>query len=202
MAEYTPLERETLDIMGRTNFSHLKSSEIVGLYSRFAECRPEVQREIVAQFPVFARLAATSLETCRSILSEIIESDDNSVEHVYEVINRDMDALAEDDGEYYNLASKIQADVSKCLDDPSMTPNEKLELIDREMELLRQVGEKNTETKEHRKETVRIAAEKDTEKRDFDRDAVLAACMTIASTLGSGIALLGVSSIIRLPKKP
>ena len=80
--EYNALEKQTLDILGRTDFKAIKKDETVSITSMLSNMRPEVAKEAIKQFPELANLLKSSLSECKEMLSKIVESDDDSVQHV------------------------------------------------------------------------------------------------------------------------
>ena len=50
---YTPAEKNILSLMKRTDFRNIGRNEIVSLTSKIAELRPDVAKEIIAQFPEY-----------------------------------------------------------------------------------------------------------------------------------------------------
>lgn len=81
--EYTPIERQTLDIMKRTDFKNLSKSDVVSIVSKLSELRPDVAKEVIAQFPEFAKLIRSSMEEYKDTLGNIIDSDDESIKQVH-----------------------------------------------------------------------------------------------------------------------
>ena len=199
--EYTQEEQQALALMGRANFAHIKADEMVSLCSRLVECRPEVARDIIAQFPEFTRLVSTSMETYKDILGDIIASDDSSIGHVYEAVERDVAALDTERDEFYKTAHMVLGDISKCLDDPNMSPEDKKQILDQEMDLLARVDAKDTETKQQRKAAISIADRKDSEKRKFNWNIVATASSLVIAAVGIGFGVLGGNASFKLPKK-
>lgn len=54
--EYTPIEQQTLAIMRKTDFKNLSKSDVLSIASKLGELRPDVVKEVIVQFPEFAKL--------------------------------------------------------------------------------------------------------------------------------------------------
>lgn len=48
--EYTPIEQQTLAIMRKTDFKNLSKSDVLSIASKLGELRPDVVKEVIAQF--------------------------------------------------------------------------------------------------------------------------------------------------------
>ena len=166
--EYTDIEKQALSMMQRTDFKNLSKNDVVGIFAQLNQLRPEVATEIVSQFPEFAALVRTSMVEYRQALDAIIESDDRSLDRYYSTADTKMDSDAQSRQQFYDMAEKVQTDLSKCLDEPDLSPEERKDILDREMEILKIVGEKDTEIRESEKETMNSVGIKDSEKREFN----------------------------------
>lgn len=89
--EYTETERQTLDILRRTDFKAIKKGELVSIASQLNSLRPEVAKAAIEQFPELAELLKVSLSEYRDILDKVIESDQASIQHVYGSANKAID---------------------------------------------------------------------------------------------------------------
>ena len=49
--EYTPMEKEVLSIMKRTDFKNLSKMDVISFASKLGELRPEDAKEDHAQYP-------------------------------------------------------------------------------------------------------------------------------------------------------
>ena len=54
--EYTPIERDVLSIMQRTDFRNLSKNDVISFASKIGELRPDVAKELLAQYPEFVKL--------------------------------------------------------------------------------------------------------------------------------------------------
>ena len=77
--EYTETERQTLDILGRTDFQAIKKGEIVSIASLLSSLRPEVAKSAIEHFPELADLLKVSISEYRDMLDKVIESDNARV---------------------------------------------------------------------------------------------------------------------------
>ena len=59
--EYTPMEKEVLSIMKRTDFKNLSKMDVISFASKLGELRPEVAKEVLAQYPEFIRMMQSTL---------------------------------------------------------------------------------------------------------------------------------------------
>lgn len=88
--EYTIEEKGILDLMGRTDFRNLSKGDVISYASKLAELRPEVARDVLAQYPQFVDLMKTALSEYRQEIDKIIENDDASIEHYYTYTEKDQ----------------------------------------------------------------------------------------------------------------
>ena len=199
--EYTDNEKQILALIERTDFKNLSKNDFISYASKLNELRPEVASEVIAQFPELATLIRSALTEYKGMLDEIVASDDASIEQTYGIINKGMDHAATSREEYIKFAEKIRNDCSKCLDKPDMSPEERADLLDREIELLRMIDQKDTEIRAQEQEAVQIANEKDSEKRMFNWKALGSASAVVLAAVGVGAAVLGGKFDIKLPSK-
>lgn len=52
--EYTSNEKQILSIMERTDFKNLSKRDVISFVSKLGELRPEVAKEVLAQYPEFS----------------------------------------------------------------------------------------------------------------------------------------------------
>lgn len=199
--EYTPIEQQTLAMMRRTDFKNLSKSDVLSIASKLGELRPDVAKEVIAQFPEFVKLIQSSMEEYKDILGNIISSDDESIKQVYAMADKDMDNSANSRKQFYDFAGKVHADLSKCLDNPDLTAEERKDILAQEMEILKAVREKDTEIRAHETETVKMLDKKDSEKRQFNWRVIGAASTVLVIGLGVAASVLGGNLNFKLPKK-
>ena len=199
--EYNALEKQTLDILGRTDFKAIKKDETVSITSMLSNMRPEVAKEAIKQFPELANLLKSSLSECKEMLSKIVESDDDSVQHVYGSADKAMDDATLGRTEFMAFAEKVRDDYSKCLDNENLTLEEKSEILKGEMEILKMMESKEKEVRAQQERILSTVDNKDSEKRQFNWKLVGAASMALVTVIGVGAAALGGKVDLKLPKK-
>lgn len=199
--EYTDKEKQMLALMERTNFKNLSKNDLFSYASKLNELRPEVAAQVITQFPELAKLVQSALTEYKGILDAVISSDDASLSQVYEIISKDMDHAAASRSEYIEFAEKVRSDCSKCLDNPNLTPDQQKDILDRELEILRMVDQKETESRKQEQDDVQLADKKDSEKRVFNWRVIGTASTLVLAAVGIGTAVLGGKFDIKLPVK-
>lgn len=199
--EYTNTEKQFLSLMERTDFKNLSKNDVLSYASKLNELRPEVAQQVLAQFPELVKLIQSSMVEYKEILEKIIASDDESTNQVYGILNKELEGSHESRKEYIVFADKVRSDLSKCLNNPNLTPEQQKEIIDREMQILHMVDKKDTEIREQETETARMADKKDSEKKEFNWKMLSAASLVVLTAVGIGTAALGGKFDIKLPKK-
>lgn len=199
--EYTEIEKQALDMMKRTDFKNLSKTDVVSIASKLSELRPDVAKEVIAQFPEFAKLIQSSMEEYKDILGNIVSSDDESVKQVYTIADKDMDTSANSRRQFYEFAGKVHADLSKCLDNPDLSAEERKDILAQEIEILKAVSEKDSEIRTHETETVKMVDKKDSEKRQFNWGVIKVASTVLVVGLGIAASALGGNFNLKLPKK-
>lgn len=199
--EYTAVEKQALDIMRRTDFKNLSKNDVLSIASKLGELRPDVAKEVIAQFPEFAKLIQSSMEEYKDILGNIVSSDDESVKQVYSIADKDMDTSADSRKQFYDFAGKVHTDLSKCLDNPDLSAEERKDILAQEMEILKAVSEKDSEIRIHEMETVKMVDKKDSEKRQFNWGVIKVASTVLVVGLGIAASALGGNFNLKLPKK-
>ena len=199
--EYNALEKQTLDILGRTDFKAIKKDETVSITSMLSNMRPEVAKEAIKQFPELANLLKSSLSESKEMHSKNVESDDDTVQHVYGSADKAMDDATLGRTEFMAFAEKVRDDYSKCLDNENLTLEEKSEILKGEMEILKMMDSKEKEVRAQQERILSTVDNKDSEKRQFNWKLVGAASMALVTVIGVGAAALGGKVDLKLPKK-
>lgn len=199
--EYTNNEKQILSLMERTNFRNLSKNDVRSYASKLSELRPEVAQQVVAQFPEFAKLIQSTMVEYKDILEKIVASDDESTNQVYGILNKEIDNASYSRKEFIEYADKVRADLSKCLDNPNLTPEQQKDILDRQMEIFHAVDKKDTEIREQETEVARMAQKKDTEKKEFNWKTLCAASLVVLTAVGICTAALGGKFEFMLPKK-
>lgn len=199
--EYTDVEKQVLSLMERTDFKSISKNDVISYASKLNELRPEVAAQVLAQFPELAKLIQSSLVEYKDILEKIVASDDESTNQVYGILNKGLDSADKSREEYIGFADRVRSDLSKCLDNPNLTPEQQKEIRDQEMEVLRMVDRKDAEIREQEMKTARLADKKDSEKKAFNWKVIGAASFAVLTAVGIGAAALGGNLNVKLPKK-
>ena len=199
--EYTSNEKHILSLMERTDFRNISKNDVLSYASKLNELRPEVARQVIAQFPELAKLITLTMVEYKDILEKIVSSDDESTNKVYGITNKEIDSASNSRKEFIEYAVKVHADLSKYLDDPNLTPKQQKDILEHQMEIFRAVDKKDTEIREHEMEMTRMAYKKDTEKKEFNWKVLGAASFVVLTAVGIGAAALGGNFDFKLPKK-
>lgn len=141
------------------------------------------------------------MEAYKDILGNIISSDAESIKQVYAMADKDMDTSADSRKQFYDFAGKVHADLSKCLDNPDLTAEERKDILAQEIEIFKAVSEKDTEIRTHETETVKMVDKKDSEKRQFNWRVIGAASTVLVIELGIAVSALGGNFNFKFPKK-
>jgi len=198
--EYTPIEQDVLSLMQRTNFKNLSKNDVISFASKIGELRPEVAKEVLAQFPEFVGLMKATLTDYKGMLDSIVESDDGSIKEYYAVANKEMDSAMDSRKQFYDFVKQVQADCSKLLDNPNLSPEMIMEILNRESELVKMANEKDSEIREQEKEIEDKVNKKDTEKREFNWKLVGGISMAFLTVAGISASVLGGKFDFKLPK--
>ncbi|MCH5209079.1 MAG: hypothetical protein J1F04_09345 [Oscillospiraceae bacterium] len=200
--QYSPMEQECLELWGRTDFKNPSKDEIVSLVSKLHQMKPEVAQEIIKQFPEFVSVVKTSMTEYRGILESIIESDDKSTEQVFDVVNHDMDNTRESREAINAMATTVLSDLSKSLDNPDLSVEERNAIFDRQERILNMVSQKDTEIRQQEAKDIQTAERVATEKRNFNWDVIKAAsCVVLGSLIVTAGVISGGDVKLKLPKK-
>lgn len=199
--EYTSDEKQILSLMERTDFRNLSKNDVLSYASKLNELRPEVAKEVIAQFPELAKLIQSTMAEYKDILEKIIASDDKSMNQVYDILSKEIDSASDSRREFIEYADKVRDDLSKCLDNPNLSPEQQKDIIDRQMEIFHAVDNKDTEIRKQEMEAARMADKKDTEKKEFNWKVLATASLVVLTVVGIGTAALGGKFDFKLPKK-
>lgn len=199
--EYTSNEKQILSLMERTDFRNLSKNDVLSYASKLNELRLEVAQQVIAQYPELAKLIQSTMVEYKDILEKIVASDDESTNQEYGIINKEVDSASDSRKEFIEYANKVRADLSKCLDNPNLTPEQQKDILDRQIEIFRAVDKKDTEIREHEMEMARMANKKDTEKKEFNWKVLGAASFVVITAVGIGTVALGGKFDFRLPNK-
>ena len=197
--DYTDEMKQALALMNRTDFKNLSKSDVLSIVSKLNELQPDVAKEVIKQYPEFVKLLQSSMVEYRDILEKLSDSDDASINQFYSTTDKELNSLQNSRKEYFDLADKIRGDLSKCLDDPNITEEERSEIRAQELEILDKVGKKDQEIADQEMKIVDKVDKKDDSKRNFNWKAIGAASTVVAFVAGIGIVALGGHVNIKLP---
>lgn len=201
LMEYTDKEKQILELLERTDFRNLSKNDLISFDSKLNEMCPGVATQVIAQFPELTSMIKSSLVEYKGMLDTVVASDDESVKQAYTTFDKEIDEAATSRKEYINLADKVRADLSKCLDHPNLNLEERRDIIEREMDILRMVDQKDSEIRDKEMEVVHLADKKDFEKRSFNWKLISGVGFVVFIAVGIGSAALGGNFNFKLPKK-
>ncbi len=199
--EYKDVEKQFLALLDRTNFKNLSKNDVITYASKLNELRPEVAMQVVAQYPELVKLIQSVMIECKEMLEKVIESDDASINRVYDTTDKVISNDDESRNLFFNLANKVLSDCGKCLENPNLTFKEQKEIRDQEMEVLHMYYEKDKEIRDQDMEIVKTVDKKDSEKRGFNWKLIGTICVSLIAITGVGGAVLGGNFNLKLPKK-
>ncbi len=199
--EYTNTEKQFLELLDRTNFKNLSKNDVITYASKLNELRPEVATQVIAQYPEFMGLMQSSLSEYRGMIEKLIESDDSSINYVYDIAEKNLDNANKGRNLFYDCANKVLSDCGKILDNPTLTAEEQREIREQEMEILRMVDNKDKEIRDKEMDTLRTVDKKDSEKRAFNWKTITAVSTVLIVVAGVSGAMLGGNFNFKLPKK-
>ena len=110
--EYTPMEKDVLAMMQRTDFKNISKGDVISFASKIGELRPEVAKEVLAQFPEFVGLMKSALTEYKGMLDTIISSDDSSINEYYHIANKEMDIASESRKQFYAFVLRVFSMIS------------------------------------------------------------------------------------------
>lgn len=198
--EYTPMEEKVLAMMQRTDFKNLSKGDVISFASNLGKLRPEVAKEVLAQFPEFVGLMKSALTEYKGMLDTIVSSDDSSIKEYNDVANKEMTQAADSRKQFYDFVKQVQSDCSKLLDNPNLSPEIMMDILNREAELVKMANEKDTEIRQQEKEIEDKVNKKDSEKREFNWKLVGGISFALVAVIGISAGVLGGGFDFKLPK--
>lgn len=111
-----------------------------------------------------------------------------------------MDQATESRKQFYDFVKQLQADCSKLLDNPNLSP-ELVEILNRESELEKMANEKDTEIRQPEKEIEDRVNKKDSKKREFNWKLVGGISIALMIVAGINEGVFGGKFDLKLPKK-
>lgn len=200
MTNYTDQERNVLAELGRANFKNLGKSDVLSLVSKIDQMRPEVAKAALEQYPEFVNAVKDLMVQYKDSITTVMESDDKSLEHVYQIIQSEHSLADKGRDDWFSLARDVRADIGKCLDNPNLSEDERREMLDREMKIVEMADKKDNDVRESISKATDKAVEKDSEKRKFDWGVLTQAASVVIMIAGIGALILGGGDFnIKLP---
>lgn len=199
--EYTDKEQQVLSLMQRMDFKNLSKNDVISFASKLGELRPEVAKEVLAQYLEFVGLMKAALTEYKGMLNTIVVSDNESIKEYYSIANKEIDSATESRRLFYDLVKHVQADYSKCLDNPNLSPKMIVEILNRQYDLVKMANEKDTEIREQERDIENKVNKKDTEKREFNWKLVRSISAALITVVGVSTGVLGGKFDIKLPRK-
>lgn len=192
---------ELINELNNVNVQNIDTEKLISINTKLSELDPEIAREVLAQFPELAKLLSTTLTEYCSVLKDVIASDDASIQAVYSLHDKELDEASKSRKEFYDMVEKVQADCSKALDAENLSPEERNQILERELDMLRMANEKDNTIRDHEQKVLDSANKKDSEKRAWNWKAIVGASAAAALVVGFASAFLGGGTDINLPDK-
>ncbi len=119
---------ENIDIVcwiEELNFETLSNQDFLRVVSKLNQLQPEESAKIIGQYPILSK----------RLLISAIEAQGET--RIYDVAENEMEFNVERRKEFYDLATKVQADLSKKLDDPTISEKERKAIRKQEIKILK-----------------------------------------------------------------
>ena len=200
--EYNQIEKQTLDLLERTNFKNISKSEIISFASKLGEMRPEVVKEILSQFPELANLMRSIMIEHKEMLEVVVKSNDDSIKNYYDINKKGMEGAANSREYYKQLAEKVLDDCGKLIESQNLSTEDAIKIINQEKEILENIQKHEQYIFEQEKYYEEKANIKDTENKESN--------LKLLRTIGYSVigiaaitcaALVGADVKFKLPNK-
>lgn len=199
--EYTPVEQRVLSMMQRTDFKNISKNDILSFASELGKMRPDVAKDIIAQFPAYSAMINQIISECKNELDKILDSDDKSAERFYDTTDKELADLIESRNQRFEMIRNIQEYCNKILESPDISPAQTVEILDKQFEAIKAYDDFCSEIRKREKEIEEAVNKKDSEKRRFH--SILAKVVTVTAGIAilAGLNALGGNSSVSLPGK-
>lgn len=157
-------EQKVLDKLGIEDFRHLSKDKVVEFISLIPEMDPEVAKAAIDQFPEFTKTVKSIMIDYKEEIEVALKSNDDSTKACHDA------------------ATSILKSLDKMLEG-DITHEEKMEIIDKMIEIQKMLNDKDSENKK------------------FLRDIVTIAGVVVVAVTGIASALLGGETNLKLPTK-
>jgi hypothetical protein len=198
--DYSDLDKQALSLIEKINLKNLPKSDLLSFTSKLNEMTPELAKLFLSNYPELIKLIQNLMVEYKQILDRIIASDDDSTNQVYGILNKEIENSHESRKEFFGFANQIRSDLSKCLDNPNLTPKQHKEIIDREIEIFNMLDKKDTEIREKEIKIAYMADKKDSEKKAFNWELLRTLSPLIITAVSISATALGVKFEMKLPK--
>ena len=133
-------EQKVLKKLGIKDFGHLTKDKVITMASMLDKMDPEVAKKAIEQFPNFSNTMKEILTEYKASLDKALESNDESVKS------------------YYDTCDAIIATCQKELENDDLSHEQKREIIDQMILILKMKGDKDSENKKFIAALVAIGA--------------------------------------------
>ncbi|MDF7663572.1 hypothetical protein PT282_02655 [Bifidobacterium sp. ESL0763] len=123
-------EKEVLQLLDIPDFRHMSKDKIMTFASAIPNMDPSVALTALKQFPDFAKTSVSLMTDAKEVFAQVLG-----------------DASKSDDA-YYRACDMVVENIEAALADGKITRKERSELIDKMMNVLQMMSEKNTENKQ------------------------------------------------------
>lgn len=158
-------EQKVLEKLEIEDFRHLSKDKVIEFVSMIPTMDSEVAKSAIEQFPEFASMMKSIMIDYKQEIEIALKQNDDSVKAYYEACNRILDSL------------------DKLIDNPELSLNEKMLIVEKMQEVQQMMDEKDSENKKH------------------IRDILAIASTVVVAIAGMAITMLGGDSKINLPIK-
>lgn len=189
--EFSPNEQRLFEDLQRTDFNNLSKNDFLSFTSRLGEINPEVAKELISQFPQLFAFFTSIVHDNMEIIHNISENEEKRFEKYHETIDQELKNASESRKLFYGFAMQVHLDFIKCLENPNLSHIERMEILDRSLELLRIVKEKDSEIRDYEREMEDKENKKDTEKKESAWRISAGIAGIIILTVGIGAAIYG-----------
>lgn len=120
--DYSDLDKQALSLIEKINLKNLPKSDLLSFTSKLNEMTPELAKLFLSSYPELIKLIQNLMVEYKQMLDRIIASDDDSTNQVYGILSKEIENSRESRKDFFGFANQIRSDLSKCLDNPNLTP--------------------------------------------------------------------------------
>lgn len=161
----TLTEAQVLEKLNIPDFRHLSKDNVMSFASMIQNMDPEVAKKALEQFPDFTKSVLDALKDFKGVIDKSFDDDKESANQCYVLYNR------------------VQTALEKCLDNKTLSFEERKYYI------------------EQMKEVAQLAADKDSEGKKFKWNNIAAFAMVAVAATAAMTAILGGNTNFELPFK-